>query len=144
MTAPLDARVTDPLHELPYRARRALVHAPWGRCLDGLLDELADEESVRAISCAISSASGRGVLALTSSRLVFCCTRFGAQSWTLEEIAEVDGRPGRFTLAPAIFMHVADRRLVFALGSGRAAGPRFVQAVRAAVAEAHRPDRAAA
>lgn len=129
----LDARVIDVVHDLPGKERRAVTHAPFRPCLDSLVEELADGEQVRALSAAVNSRLGRGVLALTASRLVFCCSRSGASSWPLEDVRDVEGRTKQFTLPAAITVHFDDQKLVFTLGVGRRSAPGFIAAVSAAV-----------
>lgn len=126
-----DVRVRDALTLLSGKERRAMTRAPFRVSLESITDELGSDESVQALTCAISSSLGRGVLALTDRRLVFCCTRSGAASWGLGEIRAVDGRSARFTLSAAITLHFDDRRQVFALSHAR--GSEFVDAVHAAV-----------
>ncbi len=133
MTEALDARVTDVVHDLPGKERRAVTHAPYRSCLDALVEELHEGETVRAISCATNASFGRGVLALTDGRLVFCCTKSGAASWALDEIDGVDGRKRMFTLPAAITLHLEERDRIFTLGAGRRYGPQFVSAVEAAL-----------
>src|ERR1700710_2428057 len=129
-----DARLSDALVALPHKVNRALTHQPYRPCLESLVDELHENETVRALSCGVSSSLGRGVIALTDDRLIFCCSRSGATSWTRDEVQAVDGRPGRFTLDPAIYLYLGERRMVFALGVGRSNAPRFVGMVRDALA----------
>ena len=133
MTDAPDARVTDALHDLPGKERRAVTHAPYRSCLDALLDQLDDTETVTAISCATNASFGRGVLALTDDRLVFCCTKSGAASWALDEINGVDGRKRMFTLPAAITLHLEQRDRIFTLGAGRRYGPQFISAVESAL-----------
>lgn len=136
MADTLDVRVTDALHRLPAKERRALTHAPFRSCLDSLVEELGEDENVSAISCAVNASFGRGVLALTESRLVFCCTRNGAASWPLGDVDGVDGRTRSFTLPAAITLHLEDRDRIFTLGAGRRYGPEFIAAVQDALAAA--------
>jgi hypothetical protein len=133
MTDAYDVRVADVLTDLPGKERRAVTHAPYRSCLDALLEELDDDETVRAISCATNASFGRGVLALTESRLVFCCTKSGAASWSLDEIDGVDGRIRSFTLPAAITLHLENRDRIFTLGAGRRYGPQFISAVESAL-----------
>lgn len=130
MTEATDARVTDALQALPGKERRHLLHAPFRASLDSLLEGLGEAEDVKAISGAVNSAMGRGVLALTDERLVFCCTRSGSKSWPLSEIADVDTRRGSFTLPSALTLHLDTERLVFALTGGRRAAIAFCEAVQ--------------
>jgi hypothetical protein len=129
----LDERVRDAVDGLPGKERRAMMQSRYRSCVDTMVDELGATEQVRSISCAQSPKLGRGVLALTDDRLVFCCTRSGSASWSLSEIRAVEGRRGAFTLPSAITLHTADERLVFTLGVGRRYGPTFVAAVEAAM-----------
>jgi hypothetical protein len=130
MTDALDDRVTAALDALPGKERRRLLHAPFRASLDSLFDELGEHEVVRATSGAISASLGRGVLALTDERLVFCCTRSGAKSWPLSDVADVDIRRGAFTLPSALTLHLPSTRLVFALTGGRSAAAAFCEAVQ--------------
>lgn len=130
MTDAIDDRVTDALNELPGKERRHLLHAPFRASLDSLLDEIGEHETVRALSGAVSSSLGRGVLALTDDRVVFCCTRSGSRTWDLSEITDVDVRRGSFTLPSALTLHFETERLVFALTGGRAAAAAFCEAVQ--------------
>lgn len=110
-----------------------MMQSRYRSCLDSLVEELGSEETVRNLSCAQSPSLGRGVLALTEDRLVFCCTRSGSASWLLEDVRAVEGRRAAFTLPAAITVHTAQKRMVFTLGVGRRYGPTFVAAVEAAV-----------
>jgi hypothetical protein len=132
-TATLDERFAQALSELPSKERRGITHAPYRPCLDALAEELHDGEVVRAVSCAVNSHLGRGVVALTGDRVVFCCTRSGASSWALDEIDDVEGRTKSFTLPAAVTLHTHGERVVFALGVGRRSAAAFVAAVSAAV-----------
>ena len=133
----LDERVRDAVDGLPGKERRAMMQSRYRSCVDSMVDELGTEEQVRVISCAQSPKLGRGVLALTDDRLVFCCTRSGTASWALDDIRSVEGRRGAFTLPSAITLHTDDERFIFTLGVGRRYGPTFVAAVEAAVPAAH-------
>jgi hypothetical protein len=129
----LDARVRSAVDGLPGKERRAMMQSRYRSCVDSVVDELGPDEQVRAISCAQSPKLGRGVLALTDDRLVFCCTRSGSASWPLSDVRAVEGRRAAFTLPSAITLHTVRERLVFTLGVGRRYGPTFVAAVEAAV-----------
>jgi hypothetical protein len=129
----LDARVRSAVDGLPGKERRAMMQSRYRSCVDSMVDELGPDEQVRAISCAQSPKLGRGVLALTDDRIVFCCTRSGSASWSLDVVRAVEGRRGAFTLPSAITLHTVRERLVFTLGVGRRYGPTFVAAVEAAV-----------
>src|SRR5690349_19127202 len=130
MTDSPDVRVTDALDALPKKERRHLLHAPFRSSLDALVEQLDGGETVRAMSGAVNSHLGRGVLALTDDRLVFCCPRTGPASWSLAEIKDVETRRGSFTLPSALTLHLESERLVFALNGGKAAATAFCEAVR--------------
>ena len=69
MTDSPDDRVTEALDALPRKERRHVTHAPFRSSLDSLLEQLGDDESVRALSGATNAHLGRGVLALGHGHL---------------------------------------------------------------------------
>lgn len=130
MADTVDVRVTDALHALPGKERRHLLHAPFRSSLDAVADELGEDETVLAVSGAVNASLGRGVLALTAERLVFCCTRSGPASWPLSDVRDVEVRRGAFTLPSALTLHLDGSRMVFALTGGRRAAQQFCEAVQ--------------
>jgi hypothetical protein len=121
------------LRELPRREIRALRHDPYRTCLAQLDDALAGGERLETLTCATSASRGRGVLALTDSRLVLATIGDGFTSWRLADIDSVQSRPANFTMPAAIYIDTGGTSLAIVVGAGRKWGPRFTEAVRVAL-----------
>ncbi|HSP37112.1 MAG TPA: hypothetical protein VLR26_05115 [Frankiaceae bacterium] len=134
MAKPITALVatTPRLQRMPRKEIRALGRDPFSSCLEELVDALESAEQIESLTCATSASRGRGVLALTGSRLLLCTKRTGLSEWRLAAVDSVRGRPANFTLPPAIYLDADDRMHVVLVGAGRRWGPVFTEDVRVA------------
>ncbi len=135
MPSPLDQLLATVPHlqQMPRREIKALRHDPYSEALELLVEELGEDEAIATLTCATSASRGRGVLALTPTRLVLFTLRRGLFEWSLSEIEGVSGRPARFTMPAAIYLEVSGARAAVVVGAGRVWGPLFTAEVSAAV-----------